>query len=58
MIRARHLGGASALRVRNGASLTDVGQYRWNGFLSVVVGSCPIAVQRSATMSTSDVGQD
>ena len=55
-MRARRLGGAPALREQNRAPWTADDQYRWNGFLSVVISSCPSSVQRSATESTSDVG--
>ena len=54
---AIRLGGALYYMERNRAMWTADDQYRWNGFLSVVNGSCPIAVQCSATESTSDVGQ-
>ena len=49
---ARRLGGAPALRERNRALWTADDQYHWNGFLSVVISSCPSSVQRSATDST------
>ena len=56
-MRARRLGGAPALREQNRATWTVDDQYRWNGFLFVVISLCPSSVQRSATESTSDVGQ-
>ena len=43
-MRARRLGGASDLRERNRASWTADDQYRWNGFVSVVIASCPSAI--------------
>ena len=46
------------MRERNRDSWTADDQYRWNGLLSVVIGSCPSAVQCSATESTTDVRQD
>ena len=52
---ARRQGGESDLSEKNGASWTDDEQYRWNGFFSVVFGSCPSAGQCSASVSTSDV---
>ena len=55
-MRAMHLVGVPAIRERNRASWTADDQYRWNGFLSVAISSCPSSVQRSATESTSDVG--
>ena len=40
-MRARRLGGSSDLRERNRASRTVDDSCRWNGFLTVVFGSCP-----------------
>ena len=57
-MRARRLGEAPALREQNRALWTADDQYRLNGLLSVVISSCPSSVQRSATESTTDVGQD
>ena len=56
-MRARRLSGASAIRARNRASWKAVDQYCLNRFLSIVVGSCLSAVQRSWTESSGD-GQD
>ena len=57
-MQARQLHGASDLRIWNRSSWTADDQCHWNGFLSVVIGSYPSAVQCSATASTSDVVQD
>ena len=40
-MRARRLGGVTDLKERNRVSRIADDQYRWNGFLSIVIGSCP-----------------
>ena len=45
MMRARRMGGASGLKEQNRATWTADDQYRWNGFLFDVIGSCPNAVK-------------
>ena len=55
---ARRLGRALDLKEQNRALWSVDHQYCCNGFLSVIIGSCPSAVQCSVTESTSNVGQD